>query len=98
MLYLVYGPRESSELLMREAHAKLEKRFGCGSGGIVYSCIESGKNRDHYHLNCIIDKDTRTDSFRRSIRQLMNFPEELYQSAEDRHTFSVKNVTDLPGW
>lgn len=93
MLYLVYGPKEGSEESMRAAHNVLVKKFGTD---VVYSCIETGISRSHYHLNVILDKDARTDSVRRTFRSIMSFPEELYHTAEDRYTFVVKTVTDLP--
>lgn len=99
MIYIVYSPKDSSESSMREAHELLAKKYGCGDGAIVYSCIEFGKNRDHPHLNCIFDINSRSDSLRRSIRKIMNLPEwqtKQYTNTEWRIMLCVKQVTDLP--
>jgi len=96
MIYIVYSPRDSTESQMREAHDLLEKKYGCGEEAIVYSCIEFGKNKDHPHLNCILNTQSRSDTIRCSIRKLMNFPPDLWTSGEDRITFCCKQVTDLP--
>lgn len=92
MLYVVYGPRDSTEEHLREVHDLIVARYG---EEVVFAVYEVGKQKTHPHLNYIFDTHQRSDTFRRSFRNTVKFPKELWGTVDDKYTFHVKNVSDL---